>query len=73
MRLHSKKASSDPSLSQYLFKHNFFAMSANPLEISHLISPNDDEVRMRRHPSATLISRAVLYFRVPLISSYVYS
>ena len=72
MRLHSKKASSDPSLSQYLFKHNFFA-SANPLEISHLISPNDDEVRMWRHPSATLISRAVLYFRVPIISSYVYS
>ena len=71
--LHAKKASSDPSFPQYLFKHNFFAMSAIALQRSQLSCPNDDEVRMRRHPfasrfhgpAASLISCAALYIRSP--------
>ena len=51
--LHTKKASSDPSFPQYLFKHNFFAMSAIALQRSRLLSPNDDVVRMRLYPFAS--------------------
>ena len=56
-------------------------MSAIALQRSRPLSPNDDEVRMRRHtfaprfdgPAAPLISRATLYIRAPFISSYAYS
>ena len=79
--LHAKKASSDTSFPQYLFKHNFFAMSAPALQRSQLLSPNGDEVRMRLLPFASklngpatpLISRVVLHIRAPFISSYVHS
>ena len=78
---HAKKASSDPSFPQYLFKHNFFALSAIALQRSRLLSQINDEVRMRHHPfasrfngpAAPLISRAILYIRAPFISSYAYS
>ena len=36
--LHAKKASSDPSPPQYLFKHNFFAICAPALQRSQLLS-----------------------------------
>ena len=42
--LHAKKASSDASFPQYLFKHNFFVMSSIALQRSRLLHPNDDEV-----------------------------
>ena len=81
IRLYTKKASSDPSFPQYLFKHNFFPMSAIALQRSRILSPNVDEVRMRHNPFASrfngpavpLISRAILYIRGPFISSYAYS
>ena len=46
INLDAKKASSDPSFLQYLFKHNFFAMSAIALQRSELLWPNDDVVSM---------------------------
>ena len=53
-------------------------MTANMLQGSLLLSPNDDEVRMWRHPFAsrfdgtvaTLISRATLYVGAQFIYSY---
>ena len=36
--LHAKKAFSDPSFPHYLFKHNFFVMSATALQRSRLLS-----------------------------------
>ena len=56
-------------------------MSAIALQRSRLLSPNEDEVRMRRHTfasrfdgsAALLISHAVLHIRSPFISSYAYS
>ena len=79
--LDAKKASSDPSFPQYLYKHNFFATSAIALQRSQLLSPKDDEVRMQRHPfasrfdgpAAPLISHAIIYIRAPFIASYAYS
>ena len=76
LSFHAKKASSDPLFPQYLFKHNFFAMSAIGLQRSRILSPNDDEVRMRCHPFssrfdgpvASFISRAILYIRAPFIT-----
>ena len=75
------QASGDPLFPEYFFRHNFFAMGAIVLQRSRLLSPNDDEVRMWRHPfasrfdglAAPLISRAILYIRTPFISSYVCS
>ena len=78
--LHAKNVPRDPSFPQYLFKHNFFRMSAIALQRSRLLSPNN-EVRMRHHPFASrfdgsavaLILCAILYIRAPFISLYAYS
>ena len=56
-------------------------MSATALQRSQLLSPNDDEVRMRHQlfassfegRTAPSISRAVLYIRSPSIYSSAYS
>ena len=52
-------------------------MSAIALQRSRLLSPNDNNVRMRSHPfaskfggpAAPLISREILHIRAPFISS----
>ena len=68
INLHAKKASSDPSFLQYLFKHNFFAMSAIALQRSQLLWPNDDEVSMWRHPfTSTLVGWCSLDFTCSFI------
>ena len=62
LSLDAKKSSSDPLFPQYLFKHNFFAMSAIGLQRSRLLSPNNDEVRMRRQPFSSRFDGPVAFY-----------